>query len=125
MKKRIIWISVIILGLLLFGCVGYFLIKDMMYGNETQTISEDNFNLEYTYLKDKQWEYTITGTLPTPCYAVTTDALVMESDPEQVRVEVTVQEEPIQGVCSTVIQEYSYTDTFNASSQAIITFVVE
>ncbi len=118
MKRQIIWISVVVIGLLLFGCVGYFFIKGLNNVNQPQTISEENFNLEYVYKGDSQWEYTVTGTLPNPCYAVDTEVLVLESYPEQVRIQITVQEEPIEGVCSTVIQEYSYTDTFNASEKA-------
>ena len=124
MKKKTLWLLVVLVGILVFGAVAYFLffVKGI---DSSKTLTQDNFVLTYTYQGENRWDYTVTGTLPTPCYAVNTDATVMESYPEQVQITVSVQEEPTDGVCSTVIQNYSYEGTFSASKLAKISFNVE
>ncbi len=125
MNKKLIWITTVIVGILLFGYIAYTFFFQKTNTGEEQTQSGNDFNLAYTYKGNNLWEYSVNGTLPTPCYAVNTDAIVAESYPEQVTVKVTVQEQPTDGVCSTVIQEYSYSGTFQASEKATVTFVVE
>lgn len=126
MKKKLIWITTVVVGILLFGYIAYisFFQKDDNAGDQ-QSKSGNDFYLSYTYKGDSLWDYSVTGTLPTPCYAVDTEAIVAESYPEQVTIKVTVQEQPTDGVCSTVIQEYSYSGTFSASELATVSFVVE
>ena len=124
MRRRTLWILVILVGILVFSAVAYFLFF-AKGTNNTRTLTQDDFVLTYTYQGDNKWSYTVDGTLPTPCYAVTTEAIVMESYPEQVQIKIKIQEQPAEGVCSTVIQEYSYDGTFNASRFATITLVVE
>ncbi len=124
MNKRAFWIGIITLGIILSGAIIYTYISQKEV-DQKKTITKDNFNLEYTYQGNNQWVYTVTGTLPTPCYSVATEALVMESYPEQVQIKIKIQEQPTEGVCSTVIQEYSYDGTFNASNRATISLVVE
>ena len=123
-KKKTFFVCIIVfVGIILFLFTLHLFLERNM-GN-SQTITKDNFTLTYIYRGDGTWDYTIAGTLPTPCYSVTTDATVMESDPEQVQIKIKVQEQPTEGVCSTVIQEYSYDGTFNASKSATISLVVE
>lgn len=123
MKKKTLWLLVVLVGILVFGAIAYFLffVKEI---DSSKTLTQDDFVLTYTYKGENKWNYSITGTLPTPCYAVTTDAVVMESYPEQVQITVSVQEEPTDGVCSTVIQDYSYEGVFSASSKATVKLIV-
>ncbi len=125
MKKKLIWITTIVVGVLLFGYIAYtfFFQKDKAGQEQTQT--GNDFYLSYTYQGNNEWTYSVTGTLPTPCYAVNTEALVAESYPEQVTIKVTIQEQPTDGVCSAVIQDYSYSGTFQASGEATVHFTVE
>ena len=123
-KKKTFFICIVIfVGIILFLLTLHLFLERNM-GN-SQAITEDNFTLTYIYRGDSTWDYTVIGTLPTPCYSVTTEALVMESYPEQVQIKIKVQEQPTEGVCSTVIQEYSYDGTFNASRLATVSLIVE
>jgi hypothetical protein len=126
MNKKSIWITTVIIGILLFGYITYnsFFHNNNTNAGENQTQSVNNFHLSYTYQGNNEWAYSVIGTLPTPCYAVNTEALVAESYPEQVTIMVTVQEQPTDGVCSTVIQDYSHAGRFQASAQAKVSFVV-
>lgn len=121
MKKTllIIALAVVVLGAL--GFLGYkFLLQ-----NPKGEVQNNTFTLNYEYQGNNKWTYTVAGTLPTPCYDVTTDAVVMESYPEQVKVTVKTQEQSDGYVCATVIKDYSYTGTFNASKNAKITLDIE
>ena len=86
MKKKLIWITTIVVGVLLFGYIAYtfFFQKDKAGQEQTQT--GNDFYLSYTYQGNNEWTYSVTGTLPTPCYAVNTEALVAESYTEQVTI---------------------------------------
>ncbi len=125
MKKKLIWITTVVVGILLFGYVAYTFFFQKDNAGQEQTQTGNDFNLSYTYQGNNLWDYSVAGTLPTPCYAVNTEALVAESYPEQVTIKVTIQEQPTDGVCTTVIQDYSYSGTFQASGEAKVTFVVE
>ncbi len=93
--------------------------------NTTQTYMENNFRLESKYISDNNWEYTVTGDLPNPCYKASVDATVAESYPEQVTVTVTTTAPAGDEMCTQVIQEFSYEGTFNASDKAVIDFEVK
>jgi len=125
MKKKLIWITTIIVGVLLFGYIAYTFFFQKDNAGQEQTQKGNDFNLAYTYKGNNLWEYSVNGSLPTPCYAVNTTADVAESYPEQVTIKVTIQEQPTDGVCSAVIQDYSYSGTFQASGEATVHFTVE
>ena len=81
--------------------------------------------LESKYISNNNWEYTVTGDLPNPCYKATVDATVAESYPEQVTVTVTTTAPSGDEMCAQVIQEFSYEGTFSASDKAVIDFEVK
>jgi hypothetical protein len=83
---------------------------------------EHNFTLATNYLGDNNWEYTITGTLPNPCYEYTIDERVMESYPEQV--EIVMNIEQTGDICIQVIQEVEESGNFKASQEAQVSLVV-
>ncbi|OGC44066.1 hypothetical protein A3J98_01740 [candidate division WS6 bacterium RIFOXYC1_FULL_33_10] len=93
--------------------------------NTTQTYMENNFRLESKYISNNNWEYTVTGDLPNPCYKATVDTTVAESYPEQVTVTVTTTAPSGDEMCAQVIQEFSYEGTFSASDKAVIDFEVK
>lgn len=125
MKKKLIWITTIVVGILLIGYIAYTIFSQKNNIGQEQTKSSNTFYATYTYQGENLWTYSVTGTLPTPCYSVNTQAIVSESYPEQVKIQVSIEEEPTEGVCSAVITDYSYSGTFNASGDAVVNFVVE
>lgn len=86
--------------------------------------NEDGFSLQKKYMGDNNWEYTVVGQLPNPCYSATVDATVAESYPEQVTISVNISEPNPDVMCAQVIQDFEYTGTFNASENASITLKV-
>lgn len=125
-RKTILTILIIFLFLIVGAFVGYLYLKEKT-GNvkEPTSIKQGSFSLTYSYLEDNTWEYSVTGTLPTPCYSATTEAIVMESYPEQVQIKVKTKESSDTEVCITVVKDYAYTGTFSASSKASVSLVVE
>jgi len=90
-----------------------------------KTITDENFTLKYTYLGDSEWEYTVTGQLPNPCYQASTETLIMESYPEKVAIIVNVSEPEDDVMCTQVIYEYEYSGEFSASEKAAVALQVE
>lgn len=123
-RKTILIILIILLFLVSGAFVGYLYLKDKAT-DEKDNIQQGNFSLTYSYKENNTWEYTVSGTLPTPCYSATTEALIMESYPEQVQIRVKTQAASDSTICITVIKDYAYTGTFSASSKATVSLVVE
>ena len=95
--------------------------KDM---NTPIITEEDNFSLTSTYIGDNNWEYTVTGQLPTPCYKAEVQSFVAESYPEQVTIVITVTEPKPDLMCAQVIQDFEYQGTFSASENATVSLDV-
>lgn len=87
-------------------------------------ITKDNFTLSYDYKGESKWTYKVVGTLPNPCYKVSTEGIVAESYPEQVTISVNVEEPNPEEMCIQVIQEYEYEGEFSASGEAKVTLQV-
>jgi hypothetical protein len=121
---------VVILTIVILSAVLFIYLKYMKNykttpndSNSQQTTNEDtytteDFTLQTEYQGENTWTYTITGTLPTPCYEYTVNEVVMESYPEQVNIN--MQIEQTQDICAQVIQEVEKVGTFQASEQAQI-----
>jgi flagellar basal body-associated protein FliL len=93
--------------------------KDNNTTNETpKSISKDNFTLTTEYLGNSKWKYNVKGTLPNPCYTIRVDALVRESYPEQVVVNIGVTEPGKDIACIQVVQEYEKTFDIEVSEKA-------
>lgn len=76
---------------------------------------------ESTYnTSTSSWSYQVDGNLPTPCHTATAEAIVAESMPEQVSINVTITPPVADTVCTQVIQTVTVTGNFSASSQAIV-----
>ena len=127
-KKTVLIVSlvtIVLLGSAYFLYSNFF--KEDSNPNEdtttSYTIEEGNFSLYTEYIKDSEWQYTVTGTVPTPCHEVNINTQVMESFPEQVVVNVTVITNP-EEVCTQVIQDINKTGTFQASEEAKISLNV-
>lgn len=86
--------------------------------NSDKSDNPDGYKLTYEYLGNNSWTYNVSGTLPTPCNDVTIDALVMESYPEQVNINVKKVVSTSDTVCIQIIKEFSKDGTFNASEKA-------
>ncbi len=91
----------------------------------TQTTSQGDFKLESKYISENNWEYTVTGNLPNPCYKARVYTTVAESYPEQVTITVTTTVPRADEMCTQVIQEFSYEGTFLASDKAVVNFEVK
>ncbi len=89
-------------------------------GQNNSNTTNENFSLTKNYKGENKWEYTVVGTLPTPCHTATVDIVVRESYPEQVSVMVEVVEPNADEICAQVIEDYTYTGEFTASEEASI-----
>ena len=139
-KKNVLTLGLLFLALLVIGGGLYYL-----YTEEENEIAEnqnreeleelplveiepmpyDDFALTYEYKGENTWDYEVTGKLPNPCYIVTTEPVVMESDPEQVSIKTKIQEPSPDEICTQVIQEVEETGTFSASEDAEIILDIE
>jgi flagellar basal body-associated protein FliL len=137
MKKSvtvIIIVAPLILLLSIFIYLTYFKADDIGLETPTEDLvdeqlpdddieqEEDNFEFSADYIGDNTWEYSITGTLPTPCYEYETEEVVMESYPEQVVITMNIEQSG--DVCIQVIQEVEESGSFSASEEAQVSFVV-
>lgn len=123
MKKELLIVSLVVL--LVFGGMYVF---QLINGNRdrdastpqttSKVITKDNFTLTTEYKGNSKWTYKVTGTLPNPCYNVRVDALVRESYPEQVVVNIGVTEPKKDIACVQVIQEYEETFNIDVSEKA-------
>lgn len=125
MYKKVLFISIVALVIIFSAIIFTYVSIQNRIPQTSKQLTTDNFKLTYTYEGSSLWKYVVTGTLPTPCVSVTTDALVMESFPEQVRIRVKTQDSSTADACTAVIKDYSYSGTFNASSKATVTLSVE
>lgn len=91
--------------------------------NGSVELQEDNFILNAQYVGDNTWEYTVDGTLPTPCHEYTITPQIRESFPEQVEVVIAVTSDS-EVMCVQVIQEVEDSGTFSASEEAQVTLTV-
>lgn len=93
--------------------------------SSTKSITKEDFLLQANYLGNNSWEYMVSGYKPTPCHVLEIDALVAESFPEQVSVELKISEpENKDLVCSQVLAEFSEQGTFQASENATFDLVL-
>jgi hypothetical protein len=132
-KKNILGLGLLLIVVLVFGALAlniYLNLKnttpkeDIPADNSTDTRFED-ISFDSFYKGDNLWEYKVTGTLPNPCYTINTEAIVMESYPEQVIVKSTVIKPEPDTMCAQVIQEVYQEGEFEASEEAIVTFEIE
>lgn len=92
--------------------------------NGSVELQEDNFILNAKYVGDSTWEYSVNGTLPTPCHTYTISPQVRESYPEQVEIAIAVISDS-EAICAQVIQEVEDSGTFSASKEADISLTVQ
>lgn len=133
-KKNILGFGILLVILLVVGAIVFNIYMDLNSDEEqdnqnTDTIPDqieyDDINFEYEYVGNSLWRYTISGTLPNPCYKISTEAIVMESYPEQVIVKSTVLLPDAETVCVQIIQEVFEEGEFEASEQAQVRFEIE
>jgi len=140
-KKNILALGLLVLALLIIVGGVYYLyterekdkagnldqkkLEELPPMEETGPMPYDDFLLTHKYVGNNTWNYEVTGTLPNPCYTVTIIPVVMESDPEQVRIETKIQEPSADEICTQVIQEVKESGTFSASENAEIVLDIE
>jgi hypothetical protein len=125
MNKKVILISVIAFLLIVISGIFVYLYIHNKNLQTSKQLTKENFILTYEYEGDNTWSYTVTEAASTSCIHIKTDALVMESFPEQVKVRVQKLDEPTSEVCSIVQEEYSSSGTFSASSKATVSLMVK
>ena len=129
-KRNIPLVGIFLLCLVLLGAFAYqiYLVmqkeKTDQDKNTPQSITKDDFTFEYTYSGENLWKYTITGTLPNPCYSISTSASVAESYPEQVFVTSTITPPKKDEICAQVVKEVNEIGEFTASENATVSFNV-
>jgi len=99
--------------------------SDSTGNNLADLFNTDMFTLATEYTDPSSWSYTLTADMPNPCYGFEVEALVMESYPEQVTLNITIQEPAAGVVCAQVIDTQTVTGTFSASEVAIIQLQLE
>ena len=131
MKRKIVILSLILLSMIVGLVLAYFkfIAKDINIGQPDsaiiQNLYHDSFDLKASYVGDSTWEYTLTGSLPNPCYSLSIDPVVMESYPEQVIVKIHISENSNPDLaCIQVIEEVKRSGVFNASPEAIISLEI-
>jgi hypothetical protein len=125
MNKKTILISIVAFTLIAITGIFVFLYIHNKNQQISKQLTKENFILTYEYKGDNTWRYTVTEAASTSCIHIKTDALVMESYPEQVNIRVEKLDEPTSEVCSIVQEEYSSSGTFSASSKATVSLVVK
>jgi hypothetical protein len=129
---KVFTVIVVILGLLVGGYLLFFQENENTDDNNNETpqeelrvvtVEEEGFVLNAQFLGESEWEYTLNGTLPTPCHEYTVTPLVMESYPEQVVIEIAVISDP-DVMCTQVIQEIEEDGEFTASQEAEISLSI-
>lgn len=88
------------------------------------SIQQDGYQFDAKYKEKNTWEYTITGTKPSPCHEVKHEVFINESLPEQVTVNLSLLSPEPDTNCIQVIEEFTERGTFSASPEATVSFVV-
>lgn len=118
----------LVLVAVIIASLWYFLVyadnKNNSSGDDSITKTVESFTVRADYKQNSTWEYTVTGELPTPCHNAVADALVAESYPEQVTIQVAIVEPETDTMCAQVIQTFEYTGEFSASEKAAISLRV-
>jgi hypothetical protein len=121
-KGLIIPIAIILLSAVLLSI--FYIINrdtnDLTDDKDTTPIQQDQFTLETEYVGNNQWEYSITGYLPNPCYSYKVEEVVMESYPEQVKITLSIIEPMPDVMCIQVIEDLNHSGSFSASEEADI-----
>lgn len=116
-------ILAIIAGLLL----NFFILdkeKEENTTNNTYNLDHEGFRFEAKYQGESTWGYLIKGNKPTPCHEIRHEAIVLESFPEQVTVNLSLISPSPETACIQMIEEITVTGSFSASSEAKINFIV-
>lgn len=88
------------------------------------TSVNQGFTAKSEYGGNNTWNYTVTGSLPNPCYEASADAIVMESFPEQVIIELTVKQPASDVICTQVVEELNLEGTYSASELATMSLSI-
>lgn len=88
-------------------------------------LKEDGFEFEAEYEGNNRWEYEIKGHKPSPCHEIKHEAMVQESHPEQVTVNLSISSPSPDTNCIQVIEELNIEGTFMASPEAEVSFAVK
>ena len=131
-KKNIISLGALLMILVVFAAIIFNILINRSITNieepdrsVTPQIEYEGFNLEYNYKGENTWEYTVIGTLPNPCYKIKSEAIVLESFPEQVIIKSIIIPPSVDIVCAQVIQDVLEKGEFEASENATVTFEIE
>lgn len=87
-------------------------------GETKKQITTDQLTIKVTY-QNGVYYYSGTIQLPNPCTKLSTDAIIMESFPEQVRIVLETKQDS-STFCAQVITPKSFSGQFSASAEATI-----
>lgn len=87
-------------------------------------LKEDGFEFEGEYEGNNRWEYEIKGQKPSPCHEIKHEAVVAESYPEQVTVNLSIISPSADTACIQVIEDFKVEGTFYAGPTAEVYFAV-
>ncbi len=122
-------LTVILVVIIIIGVVMWQRSGDSTLGEDNgvpqpgEYVAPSTIDLTHQY---RNGVHTYAGSLmmPTPCYDITTDAIVAESFPEQVTVSISVTGPSAGEVCAQVLTEKDFTVSFSASANATVSFRV-
>jgi len=120
MKQTLINILVVVLVIL----IGVFLLNVQVDRDATLDLDDDAFIVDsitafYSYDSGIH-EYKGTVELPNSCYALSTEAIVRESYPEQVTLLFTTDDGGDDAICAQVIKSVPFRILFTASPEAVV-----
>lgn len=87
-------------------------------------LEKEGYEFEAEYEEKNTWEYEIKGEKPTPCHEVKHEAIVAESYPEQVTVNLSIISPSPDTVCVQATEDFKVEGTFYAGPTAEVYFAV-
>jgi hypothetical protein len=84
---------------------------------DSKTINTDQVKLSTRY-EGGVLKYSLTVELPSPCYILTHETRILESYPEQVHIELKVEDPPSGEVCAQVITQKNFSGEARVSEKA-------
>lgn len=135
-KSNVFGVGILIIILVVIGAVSYkVLVLDKSNGDSDNSLvnnqegkkvtkEHEGFEFEAEYMGENRWDYKIIGVKPTPCHTIKHEALVLESYPEQVTVNLSILSPDPDAICTQVEEDFEVAGLFQASKEAKVEFIV-
>ena len=84
-------------------------------------LESNGFVLNAQYISNNQWNYNISGFLPTPCYGASIEENIKSNDAE---IKLIVNTPSAELICSQVLKEYNFNKTVDSTEDTVFSFIV-